>query len=265
MKIGRAALHFWEEPCISGERGSGTVFFTGCNLRCVYCQNEVISENRTGREVSEEELLRVFDGLREQGAENINLVTGTHFLPLIARCIARARSSGFDLPFVWNSGGYETTEALRELEGLIDIYLPDMKYWSEEPAARYSLAPDYPERAREAIGEMVRQCPVCRFDERGMMKGGVMVRHLVLPGQVKNAQRILEYLYRSYGNSITISILRQYTPMPRVRERFPELNRRVTRREYDRVADYAIALGIENAFVQEEGTAEESFIPSFGP
>ena len=177
--------------------------------------------------------------------------------------IRSVKQEGFDLPFIWNSSGYEKAEAVRCLDGLIDIYLPDFKYMDPETAGRYSNARDYPESAKEALKEMVRQCPSCEFDGRGMMKRGVIVRHLVLPGQVRNAKRVLEYLYETFGDSIYISIMSQYTPMPRIGEKYPELARRVTKREYERVADHALRLGITNAFLQEREVAEESFIPAF--
>ena len=262
MKVARAALHFWEEPCISGKEGSGTVFFSGCPLGCVYCQNREISTGEKGKEVSVEELVQIFLNLQKQGANNINLVTAGHFLPDVAETIRRAKEQGLYIPVVYNSSGYEKAETLRLLEGLVDIYLPDMKYMESETARKYSHAEDYPKRAKEAIAEMVRQCPEIMFDERGMMKKGVIVRHLLLPGHVKNGKEVLRYLYETYQNQIYISIMSQYTPMPQM-DRYPELNRRVTKREYNRLLDYAVELGIEQGFLQEGNPADESFIPAF--
>lgn len=262
MKVARAALHFWEEPCISGKEGSGTVFFSGCPLGCVYCQNREISTGEKGKEVSVEELVQIFLNLQKQGANNINLVTAGHFLPDVAETIRRAKEQGLYIPVVYNSSGYEKAETLRLLEGLVDIYLPDMKYMESETARKYSHAEDYPKRAKEAIAEMVRQCPKIMFDERGMMKKGVIVRHLLLPGHVKNGKEVLRYLYETYQNQIYISIMSQYTPMPQM-DRYPELNRRVTKREYNRLLDYAVELGIEQGFLQEGNPADESFIPAF--
>jgi len=263
LVIARAALHYWEEPCLSGDRGSGAIFFSGCGLGCVYCQNWVIAKNRVGRRFTEEELYSIFWRLREEGAENINLVTAAHFAPRLKKLISRAKEEGFDLPFVWNSSGYERVETLRSLEGLIDIYLPDLKYLDPAVAKKYSGASDYPETAKAAIAEMVRQCPVCTFDERGMMRSGVMVRHLLLPLQVKGGKEILDYLYSTYGEGIYYSLMSQYTPMESLPEAFPELRRRVTRREYENFLSEALALGIENAYIQEREAAKESFIPEF--
>lgn len=264
IRVARAALHFWEEPCISGEKGSGAVFFCGCSLRCVFCQNRVIAENRTGTYLTPEELKEIFFRLKEEGAENINLVTATHFLPGVLKAVRLAKEEGIGLPFVWNSSAYEKPEALKELEGLVDIYLPDLKYLDAEAARRYSLAPDYPKRAKEAIGEMVRQHPECSFDERGMLRRGVIVRHLLLPGNLGNGKKVVRYLYETYGDRIFLSLMNQYTPMKGLPPEFPELFRRVRRREYESLLEFALRLGIENAFFQEGGTAKESFIPEFG-
>lgn len=262
VMIARAALHFWEEPCISGERGSGTVFFSGCSLHCVYCQNAEISRGAAGKTVSIQALSEVFLKLQEEGAENINLVTPTHYAVQIREALLSAKKAGLALPVVYNTGGYERAETLRALEDLVDIYLTDYKYASPETAGRYSAAPDYPEKAMGAIREMVRQQPECVFDARGMMKRGVIVRHLLLPGHVREAKAAVKALYDAFGDRIYISLMNQYTPM----RDFPEdplLSRRVTRREYDRAVQYLLDLGVTNAFIQEGGTAKESFIPPF--
>lgn len=262
VKVGRAALHFWEEPCLSGKSGSGTVFFSYCTLQCVYCQNISISREKVGKEISIERLASIFLELQEQGANNINLVTPTHYIPQIITALDLAKSEGLSLPIVYNTSGYETVEALQLLRGYIDIYLPDFKYDSAMPARRYSNAADYPEAVRLALDEMVRQTGKPVFDQNGIMKRGTIVRHLVLPGYGMESKRILHYLYERYGNLIYISLMNQYTPFANVIH-YPEINRRISPSEYHELVRYAVEIGIENAFVQEEGAAEESFIPLF--
>lgn len=259
----RAALHMWEEPCISGNRGSGAVFFSGCPLRCVYCQNYDIARTQVGMEISEERLGEIFLELKEKGAANINLVTPTHYTPQIIRAVKRARKEGMSLPVVYNCSGYEKVETLKMLEGIVDIYLTDFKYMEKQWAEKYSKAPDYPERAKEALAEMVRQTGRVVFDSEGMMKSGVIVRHLLLPGRVKNAKAVVKYVFETYGDQVYLSLMNQYTPLPQVKKDFPELNRKVTKKEYERLLSYALDLGVENAFIQEGDTAKESFIPMF--
>lgn len=263
MLAARAALHFWEEPCISGEKGSGTVFFSGCPLRCVYCQNYQIASTEVGMEISEERLKDIFLELQEKGAHNINLVTPTHYTPEIIRAIGKAKERGLRLPVVYNCSGYEKVETLKTLKGIVDIYLTDFKYMEKETAVRYSKAPDYPEIARVALKEMMDQTGEAKFDENGIMQSGVIVRHLLLPGHVRNARAVVKYVYETYGNQLYLSLMNQYTPLPQVKKEFPELDRRVTEREYQRLISYALELGIENAFIQDGKTAEESFIPMF--
>ena len=263
IRVARAALHMWEEPCISGEEGSGAVFFAGCSLGCVYCQNREIAAGLAGKEISEERLTEIYLELQGKGANNINLVTAGHYLPYIISSVGRARERGLNIPIVYNTGGYEEADALKLLEGTADIYLPDLKYLSPELAARYSHAPDYPKIACAALEEMVRQAGEPEFDDRGMMTKGVIVRHLVLPGQVRESKKVIRYLYETYKDRIYLSIMNQYTPMPGIEEAYPELGRTVTAREYDEVVDYAIELGVENGFIQEGETAKESFIPPF--
>ena len=258
----RAALHMWEEPCISGEVGSGTVFFSGCPLRCVYCQNYALARAEQGEQITTERLADIFLELQGKGAANINLVTPTHYTPQIIEAIQMARGNGLRLPIVYNCSGYEKVETLRMLKGIVDIYLTDFKYMDAEPAKRYSKAPDYPEVAKRALAEMVRQCPEARFDEKGMMQQGVIVRHLLLPGHLKNAKNVVQYVYETYGDNLYLSLMNQYTPLPQVKG-FPEINRKVTEAEYEELVDYAIELGVENGFIQEGETAEASFIPSF--
>ncbi|MDY2938464.1 MAG: radical SAM protein [Fusicatenibacter sp.] len=262
IRAARAALHFWEEPCISGREGSGTVFFSGCNLRCVYCQNHQIAENETGREITVDRLAQIFLELKEKGANNINLVTPSHYVPQIREAIVKAKGQGLNLPIVYNCGGYEGTDALKSLEGFVDIYLTDFKYMDEELAGKYSKAWDYPERAKEALAEMVRQNPQPVFDDKGLMQKGVIVRHLLLPGAVKNARAVVKYVYETYRDQVYLSLMSQYTPLPQVSDISP-LNRKVTRREYERLIEYTLELGVVNAYIQEGETARESFIPEF--
>lgn len=335
LRAARAALHEWEEPCISGRAGSGAVFFSGCPLRCSFCQNFEIAAGQAGKEISTDRLADIFLELQEKGANNINLVTPTHFVPLLVSALEKAKARGLALPIVYNTSSYEKVSTLRLLDGLVDIYLPDLKYVSAELSAALSFAPDYFAAASAAIGEMVRQVgePVFEApdgtrldaaqmndacmedtgeekpDEAGdkepacdadfLMKRGVIVRHLALPGQAADSRRVLRYLHETYGNRIYISIMNQYTPMPRIVERLQEaqkqsvkqpqaarersavrtggaeaepgesarllsrLSRRLTDTEYEALVDYAIDIGIENGFLQEGDTAKESFIPAF--
>ena len=260
--LARAALHMWEEPCISGTKGSGAVFFSGCGLRCCFCQNHDIAIGSRGRAVSVERLGEIFLELKEKGAANINLVTGAHYVPQIIEALDMARRNGLDIPVVYNSSGYEKTETLKLLEGYVDIYLPDLKYLDPELAQKFSYAPDYVQAAKAAIGEMVRQTGKCEFGEDGYIRKGTIVRHLILPGHTGNSIKALRYLHETYGEDIYISIMNQYTPVRKFVE-FKELNRKVTKREYEKVLDSAVDMGIQNGFIQEGETASESFIPDF--
>lgn len=260
--LARAALHMWEEPCISGTKGSGAVFFSGCGLRCCFCQNHDIAIGSRGLAVSVERLGEIFLELKEKGAANINLVTGAHYVPQIMEALKLARMQGMDLPVVYNSSGYEKLETLKLLEGYVDIYLPDLKYMEPDLAQKFSHAPDYVERAKAAIKEMVRQSGSCQFGEDGYIRRGTIVRHLILPGHTKNSRKVLRYLHETYGEEIYISIMNQYTPVREFGE-FKELNRKVTKREYEKVLDAAVEMGIQNGFIQEGETASESFIPEF--
>ena len=262
IMVARAALHMWEEPCISGKEGSGAVFFSGCSLGCAFCQNRTISKGQSGKVITVEHLAELFLDLQAQKANNINLVTAGHFLPQVREALILAKEQVLTIPVVYNSSGYEKAEMLRYLEGLVDIYLPDLKYLEADLAGKYSHAKDYPEVAMKALEEMVRQVRTPEFDERGMMKKGVIVRHLLLPGHVRNSKKVLEYLYGTYGDQIYISLMNQYTPMPAMKDD-PQLSRKVTDREYDRLLDHAISFGVTNCFIQEGETAKESFIPEF--
>ena len=265
LKVARAALHFWEEPCISGDAGSGAVFFSGCPLHCVFCQNENIANGMVGKEISLERLVDIFLELQEKRANNINLVTPGHFVPQIVKALDQARKEGLTLPVVYNTSSYETVDTIKMLEGYVDIYLPDFKYMSPVLSKKYSHAPDYAEVAKAAIAEMVRQTGKAVFvngDEDNLILKGTIVRHLMLPGCMEDSMQILKYLHETYGDTIYISIMNQFTPLSNL-EKYPELNRRITDEEYETLVDYAIEIGIENGFIQEGDTAEESFIPAF--
>ncbi len=263
LKIARSSLHFWEEPCISGDTGSGTVFFSHCTLKCVYCQNYNISTKNQGRTVTENELADCFLDLQEKGALNINLVTPTHYVPQIIEALKIAKGKGLILPVLYNTSGYETPETLELLRGYVDIFLPDFKYFSKNLAKKYSGAEDYPEVAKKAISKMFDLVGKCEFDENGIIKKGVIVRHLMLPGLENDSKKVLEYLYNTFGDDIFISIMSQYTPLPTLPKEFPELNSKIDMAIYDKVLDFAVDLGIENAFIQEGEAASESFIPEF--
>ena len=258
-KVTRAALHFWEEPIISGTRGSGTIFFSGCSLGCVYCQNRAISRAAVGKTYTPREISLEMLRLQNEGAHNINFVTPTHFAPTVAESILIARSIGLTVPVVYNTGSYDTVDTVRMLDGLIDVYLPDLKYYRNESAAKLSFASDYPSVSREAIAEMVRQNPKPVIEE-GIMRSGVIVRVLLLPSHVAEAKLSVRYLYDTYGDDVYISLMNQYTPMPGM---VSPLDRTVTNAEYSELVSYAERIGVVNAFVQEGGTQSASFIPDF--
>ncbi|HPD00204.1 MAG TPA: radical SAM protein [Acetivibrio sp.] len=262
LVVARAALHMWEETCISGEEGSGTVFFSGCALGCVYCQNRNISKGLAGSNITIERLAEIFLELQGKGANNINLVTPSHYVPHIIEALNISRRKGLILPIVYNCSGYEKVETLKLLEGCVDIFLPDLKYMSYEMAMKYSNCKNYFTVAAAAIEEMVRQVQETSFDERGIMQKGVIVRHLTLPGCLEDSKRIIKYLYETYGDRIFISIMNQYTPITKNRV-YPELKRKITEKEYEELVDFAIEIGLENGFIQEGETASESFIPEF--
>lgn len=263
IRVARTSLHQWEEPCITGECGSGTVFFSGCSLKCIFCQNHNIADSSVGQAFSTEQLADAFLRLQEKKASNINLVTAGHFVRQLVPAIILAKDKGLSIPVVYNSSAYETVESLRMLEGLVDVYLPDCKFFSAEISQNYAKASDYFEVAAKAIDEMVKQAGEPVFDEvTGNMMKGVIVRHLVLPGHTKDSMDILKYLHETYKNQIYVSIMNQYTPVIQ-HNKYPNLNRRVTKREYSKVVDYALSLGVENAFIQEGDTAQDSFIPKF--
>lgn len=262
IKVARAALHYWEEPCISGKRGSGAVFFSGCSLHCVFCQNREISDGKEGKVISKERLSDIFMELAGKGANNINLVTPGQYIPDIVWAVNDAKSRGMKLPIIYNTSGYENVTELKLLEGIVDVYLPDFKYMDSTLSARYSRAKDYPSVAKQALSEMVRQQPdVVIDDATGLIQKGVIVRQLLLPGHVNDAKAVLKYLYDTYHDHVYISMMSQFTPI--ALKDYPEINRTVTRREYERLVDYALEIGITNAFIQEGDVAKDSFIPAF--
>lgn len=290
VRLARAALHFWEEPCISGTNGSGAVFFCGCSLQCVFCQNREIATGQAGIEIPKERLAEIFLELQEQHANNINLVTPGHYAPHIIAAVESARRQGLRIPIVYNTGSYETVDTIRSLEGIVDVYLPDFKYMDAALAEKYSHAKDYPNAAKAAIAEMVRQQPQARFvpelqqrdgglsveiqsgtdrdteqkvrTQIQVMTAGVIVRHLLLPGMLYDSKHILKYLYEQYGNQIYYSLMSQYTPLAHVKD-YPELTKRVSEEAYAHLVHYAEQLGITNGFTQEREVAKESFIPHF--
>ena len=262
VRIGRAAPHYWEEPCISGENGSGTVFFAGCSLKCVYCQNRALSRGEKGKPVSVEELAECYIELQQQGVHNINLVTAEHFAPHIKQSVLRAKEKGLNIPVILNSSGYVSPETLDLLKDVIDIYLVDFKYMDSAVAKEFSLASDYPKIAKEAIKKMWGFKGKPCYGEDSMLKSGVVVRHLCLPGFVADSKKILKYVFDEYGTDVILSIMSQYTPMPECSQH-PLLQRKLTQKEYDEIIDYCIEIGIEDAYVQDGESASESFIPEF--
>ncbi|PRR78411.1 Radical SAM superfamily protein [Clostridium liquoris] len=262
VKVAKACLYYWEEPCISGTNGSGTVFFSNCNLNCVFCQNHQISQENIGKEISIERLAEIFLEQQTQGAHNINLVTPSHYVPQIIEALKIAKSKGLNLPIVYNTNSYENVSTIKSLKGYVDIYLPDLKYYNNSYAEKYSGAKGYFEFASKSIKEMVSQVGPAEFDNNGIMKKGVIIRHMMLPGLLFDSKKIVDYIYNTFGNSVYISIMNQYTPLNKV-DNFPEINRPVNPKHYEAFIDYCLSIGIKNGFIQEEGTVKESFIPEF--
>jgi putative pyruvate formate lyase activating enzyme len=262
VKGARASLHYWEEPCISGDKGSGTVFFSNCNLKCVFCQNHSISQEGTGTEITPKRLSQIFLEQQERGALNINLVTPTHYVPQIIQAIDIAKKDGLRLPILYNTNSYENTETIKALKGYIDIFLPDLKYYSDKYAVKYSSAPDYFKFASEAIKQMVSQAGEPVFDDNGIMQKGVVIRHMMLPGLLFDSKKVVDYIYSTFGDSVYLSLMNQYTPMHDA-SRFPEINRTLNPGHYEALIDYSLSLGVKNGFIQEDETCSESFVPEF--
>ena len=261
MVIAKAYLHMWEEPCISGSVGSGTIFFSYCNLRCIFCQNYDISTLHKGNIVSINRLKEICLELQEKGALNINLVTPTHYVPLIVEALKLAKKEGLTIPIIYNTSSYENISTIKQLEGIVDVYLPDLKYYNDEYGIKYSNCNNYFKYASIAIEEMYKQVGKCVFDNNGIIKKGVIVRHLMLPDNIEDSKNIINYLYDKYKDNIYISIMNQYTPLRKLE--YDNLNRKVSKDEYDDLIDYAYDLGIRNAYIQEGETQKESFIPDF--
>lgn len=260
-RVARAAPHMWEEPCISGTRGSGAVFFTGCNLACVFCQNHVLHDGTLGRSYTPEKLAELYLALQSEGVHNINLVTPTPHIKVIRDSLLRARREGLTIPVVYNTNGYELVTSLQSLEGLVDIYLPDLKYVSDALAARFSGCGDYFAFAAKAMAEMQRQVGILKINSEGIAERGLLVRHLVLPACVDEARRVLDFIKDNLPQETTLSLMRQYAPTPNLTA--PPLNRRLTDREYDRVVAYCIDLGFSNVFCQGKESATLAYTPDF--
>ncbi len=262
LKVARAELHFWEEPCISGTNGSGTVFFSGCTLQCVFCQNSQISRGEWGKEITVQRLCEIFLELEKKGAHNINLVTPTQYVLHIIKAIDLSREKGLSLPIVYNTSGYEKVQTLRLLKGYVDIYLPDFKYYDERFSKKYSNCENYFENTTKALDEMFSQVGECEFDENGLLKKGVVIRHLCLPKLTDDTKRILKYINRRFDDKVLISIMSQYTPHGDLKD-YPEISLPLSKDEYQDILEYAQMIGISNGFVQEGESAKESFIPPF--
>ena len=258
IKIARADLHFWEEPCISGAKGSGTVFF----LKCVFCQNHKISQNGFGKQVTIERLAEIFIELQNKGANNINLVTPTHYVPLIIESIKIAKSKGLILPIVYNTNSTDTLETIKALNGYIDIYLPDFKYFDDKYSIKYSKIKGYSKNVIEIISEMIKQVGEPVFDENNIMKKGVIVRHLMLPGLLFDSKKVIDSIYNNFGDHVFISLMNQYTPLYNAKD-YPEINKSVNPKLYDSLINYALSIGVKNGFIQGGGTDTEEFVPDF--
>ena len=261
IRVAKAALTYYEEPCISNNKGSGTIFFSGCSLGCIFCQNEEISSNNYGKEIDDDKLANIMINLQNKGAININLVTPTPHIIGIKNAIIKAKKVGLSIPIIYNTSGYENINSLKLLDGLIDVYLPDLKYFDNQYALKYSKANNYFEIATNAIKEMYRQVGICIFDQKGNIIKGVIVRHLILPGLKDDSKKILNYLYKTYKDNIFLSIMNQYTVIKKLP--YEELNHSLKEKDYDEVIEYAISLGVKNAFCQLNNTSKKDYIPDF--
>lgn len=262
VRIAKVSLHHWEEPCISGTSGSGTIFFSNCNLKCEFCQNYNISSGGVGKDVSIKRLSEIFLQQQTRGAHNINLVTPTHYVPQIIEALDIAKCKGLSIPILFNTNGYENLETLKALEGYIDVYLPDLKYFDDKYSIKYSNASNYFSQASKAIEEMFRQVGRVELDENDLIKKGVIIRHLMIPGLLFDSKKVMDYIHKTFGNSVYISIMNQYTPMHHA-NKFSEINKPLNPKHYESLINYCLSIGIENAFIQEEGTSSENFVPNF--
>lgn len=262
VKIALASLHFFEEPCISGKNGSGTVFFSNCNLNCIYCQNYEISQQSKGKEIAIEHLADIFIKQQNKGANNINLVTPTMYVPQIIKAIKIAKINGLKIPIIYNSNGYENVETIKLLKGYIDVYLPDFKYYSNELGKKYSNIDNYFEIATSAIKEMYNQVGTSEFDENGLIKKGVIIRHLILPNHMQNTKNILKWIKENMPNDVYVSVMAQYFPTYKAKEE-GLLNRKITHKEYNEIEKYLFMLGLENGYMQDLGEHEEEYVPDF--
>ena len=261
IKLAYFSLHQWEEPVISGTHGSGTIFFSNCNMKCIYCQNKKISLEGYGKYISNKKLGEIMLKLQKMGAHNINLVTPTHYVPQIAYILRKLKNKALNIPVIYNTSSYENVGTIMLMNNLVDVYLADLRYYDDELAFNYSGCRNYFENATMAIDEMFRQVGECSFDKNGLITKGLIVRVLILPGHIEDSKKIIKYLYKTYGDEIFISIMNQYTPINTCI--YNNLNRKLTDEEYDDVIKYALELGVTNAFIQEGGTADDSFIPDF--
>ena len=262
IKAALASVHMWEEPPISGSCGSGTIFFSGCNLRCVFCQNYTISSENSGKTISTERLSEIMLEQQARGVHNINLVTATHFIPSIIKAVQKAKNNGLKIPIVYNTGGYEKVESIKMLEGTVDIYLPDIKYFSSELSLKYSGASDYFSYASEAVLEMYRQTGNNIYDDNGIMKIGVIIRHMIMPSHREDSYKVLDWIRDNIGTEACVSLLSQYTPAYNA-EKYKEINRKLMSLEYTRVIEHFFDIGLKNGFMQEKSSAESKYTPIF--
>lgn len=260
--VAKAFLHLWEEPCISGKNGSGTVFFSNCNLKCVFCQNHTISHNGIGKRITTNRLSEIFLELQNKGANNINLVTPTHFVPQIIEAIDLAKENGLNLPILYNTNSYDSIETIKSLKGYIDVYLPDFKYFDDKYAIKYSKAPGYAENALSIIEEMISQVGTVRFNKHGIIEKGVIIRHLLLPGLLFDSKKVIDAIYTNFHDDVFISLMNQYIPMYKACN-YPEINKPLNPKAYNSIINYALNLGVKNGFIQEEGTNSPSYVPAF--
>ena len=262
LKVARAELHFWEEPCISGDSGSGTVFFSHCNLFCVFCQNHEISQQHHGKIISIQRLSEIFIELQLKGANNINLITPTHYVPQIIEAIILARRNGLNLPILYNTNGYDSIETIKLLDGYIDVYLPDFKYFNDKYSLKYSGSDGYSKNIVCILEEMFRQVGEVKFNDKNLITKGLIIRHLMLPGLLFDSKKVLDKIYSLFKDKVYVSIMNQYTPMNRASD-FPEINKTLNPKHYDALIDYALSIGITKGFIQETGTDSKAFVPSF--